>query len=89
MKKETIELERDKNWKLGYGKLFDYEWTPNKILDKVVEFTKRKKIRVYSHIVRLEHEFPDGSVYQSQIPGMIGGNGELCDRVRYLDIYYQ
>ncbi len=89
MKKVTIELERDKNWQLGWGKMYDYHWTEDNVLNKIVKWSKGKKVRIYRHLVRLEHEFPDGTVYKSPIPGIVAGNGEICDRVRYLDIYYQ
>lgn len=89
MRKKTIELERDKNWKLGWGKMFDYNWTEDKVLARIAKWTKGKNVRIYRHFTRVEHIFPDGTVYKPLIPGIVGGNEEICDRVRFLDIYYQ
>ncbi len=89
MKKETIELERDKNWKLGWGKAYDYAWGEMEILNKIVEWSQGKKVTIYRHLTRVEHVFPDGTIYKPKIPGVVAGNEEDCDRVKYLDIYYQ
>ncbi len=91
MNKDTIELERKKHRK-GYGVINDCSYTENDILNVLVDWSRNKNIRIYRHLLRIEEEdMPDMDNGQF---GPIGGPYTevvypRCDRVKYLDIYYQ
>ncbi len=104
MNKTTIELERNTNHIKGYGMVKDKTWTESEMLDKIIEWSNkddgpnlyggvRPKKQVYKHILRIEEEnirendlyipFQNDAIRHNQIPI------PRCDRVKYLDIYWQ
>lgn len=97
MKKDTIELERDSNHIKGYGILpYMDKWNnESNILDAIVEWSrKRKTVKIYKHIVRVSEEnISKDRFYVSNhiktIHNEIITQIPYCDRVVYLDIYYQ
>lgn len=98
MKKETIEYFRDKKCIKGYGYITEpKQLNEISILNYLCEWSKNKKIKIYSHSLRKEEEnigkygdyFMDGG--KKQYGKELGPtmNIAYCDWVYYLDIYYQ
>lgn len=97
MNKDTIELERDTNHIKGYGLSNEKTWNEIDILNKIVEWSQEKQgVKVYRHNLRITEENvrdndlyipfqndPDGARQCGQTPI------PRCDRVKYLDIYWQ
>lgn len=96
MNKTTLELERDRNHIKGYGLFYEKTWTQHDILNKITKWSEGKNITIYNHILRIEEENirendlyipfqndPEGARQCGQTPI------PRCDRVKYLDIYYQ
>ncbi len=85
MKKETFELSRTRSIS-GYGDI-----TPPvseaDILDSIVDFSKDKNISVYKHLLRIEEENISTTEFYN-VP-TITRKIPYCEKVYYLDIYYQ
>lgn len=104
MKKETLELKREKKHIKGYGKLIPDPYTnkdSNAILDKLVEWSQGKNITIYSHNSYTQEEnVGEDGIYAYFRYGQKITKEEFeaddeaysvpyCDLVYYLDIYYQ
>ena len=96
MNKETIELERDTNHIKGYGMVYDKTWGEIDVLNKIVEWSRGKDVKVYRHYTRIvEENVRENDLYipfQNDPEGArLCGQTPIprCDRVKYLDIYYQ
>lgn len=91
MKKDTIEIFRDKNHRKGYG----YMTPPvneTDVLNAIVDWSSDKNVIIYKHIRRDSEENREG-VNKGEY-GPLGGPYQLtefpaCDYVVYVDIYYQ
>lgn len=91
MDKTTIELERTKNHWSNYGVILD-KWTNNDsslVLDAVLEWSKTNpEANIYRHKIRVvEENLAETPVVVKTEQSKIGVR--YCDRVVYLDIYYQ
>lgn len=84
MKKETIEICREKSLK-GYTTLQE-SFTQSDILNKIVEWSKDKNILIYEHLLRVGEENISKTEFCSVCEDTVI---PYCERVVYLDIYYQ
>jgi hypothetical protein len=106
MKKETIEHWRNKGSLMGYGYITQpKELSEIAILNALCEWSKDKKVTIYSHSVRRVEENIGPRVYKYFNYGSEITKEEYellkekelgapyyvpyCDDVYYLDIYYQ
>ena len=85
MKKETLELSRSRSIS-RYGDL-NPPVSESDILDSIVDFSKDKNISIYKHLLRIEEENISTTEFYS-VP-TITGKIPYCDKVYYLDIYFQ
>ena len=90
MNKETIEISREKHIK-GYSKFSYLNEDSNEILDKLIEWSRGNKFKIYKHKVRHEQENigKSGEMYKFRADNCRPINIPYCDLVCYLDIYYQ
>lgn len=95
MNKYTIELDRRTDFPLGYGVISE-SYTENTILNKIIEWSKPKTVipesekQVYKHLTRVEFENVSQDKFYKPFNGERGYTPiNLCDRVVYLDIYWQ
>ncbi len=85
MKKETFEIYKYTELPSGYAHLGDNSPTDEDIMNKVIEFSKGKDIKIYKHFVRRKWvknvNYTPHSVDDVKL--LMG------DEIWYLDIYYQ
>lgn len=87
MNKDTIELERLTDFTFGYGRFMPKETTES-LLDTLIEWSRKeenKDRKIYRHLVR-ETDENIGETMTKQ--GQTFSTAS-CDRVVYLDIYWQ
>ena len=91
MNKDTIEIDMRKEFPVGYG-VIRATWDESTVLHSIIKWSKSQipERKVYKHLTRVEFENID--MLNTYKPF----NGEreyeaihLCDRVVYLDIYWQ
>ena len=85
MEKQTLEIYRKRSIS-RYADLLPVISEAD-VLNTIVDFSKGKNIFVYKHIFRIEEENISTTEFYS-VPTLVG-KAPYCDKVYYLDIYYQ
>lgn len=91
MLKEKIELDRFKNHISGYGSMNIPHSDSPEILNKLIEWSKNKDVKIYKHFISTTEENIDyfGPKYEFRSNNCPPANIPYCDLVVYLEIYYQ
>lgn len=91
MLKDTIDLVKFEKHIHGYGHMSIPNTDSYEVLDKLVEWSKGKNVKIYKHFVRTREENIDydGPKYEFWSNNCPPASIPYCDLIVYLEIYYQ